>query len=163
MWDDEEPRRQPAIERVSTLHYSDYFIFWVLLLWSTLIGDEILGPPGKPKAIPAIIKSASQVSPLKSLDSDLEVAFDKEVFLLSFRRQAAPKLLPCLAQWRPSPDSFGVTAVFSQRGRLSEIRGLGAKADLPPCAMAAISEMIFEESGRSLKNSSITLSWLIEW
>jgi hypothetical protein len=142
----------------------------VLLLWSTLIGEDVPWPdPGPaPAETPPPVnegvpgprggKSGRDRLPLRD-----ESGIDTRAFVAAFKRQAQETLVPCLKAWRPSPDFVGVTALLDRTGRLKHLQSLNPAKDLPSCATEATEAMDFVPLAKTLKRDSVTLQWRIDW
>ena len=139
----------------------------VILLWSSVIGDEQPGPqvaPGTPQEpAPAVAK----VPPAKDRFPQARFArkdgetIDEEAFIAAFRRQAKAELLPCLRKWRPSPGSLLLSATLEKAGRLTGVTTLGD--EFPQCTRATIGGMDFAAITQQLTVNHVTIQWRVDW
>jgi hypothetical protein len=104
------------------------------------------------------------VIPQKAHSPKAVIPIDKAAFLASFRRQARDHLLPCLAGWRPSPNSVLLSGRLYHGGQLRQVKILDEQVDLPDCVSQSILEMDFATVAASLnKNSWQSIQWQIDW
>jgi hypothetical protein len=90
-------------------------------------------------------------------------SIDRQAFLLAFRRQSPPVLLPCLRLWQPSPGSVLLTGSLDRRGMLTNLSTVGFSGKLPTCALTAIRDMRFEAAAKTLRLDMQTLEWRVDW
>ena len=143
----------------------------ILSLWSSVIGDDepmtplstlegsepVQTTPDKPKTSPGRRIGRGHL-PLKPGGG-----LDIQAFQASFKRQAGAELLACFRQWKPSPDTLGVTAELNKSGRLSHFAPLDSAKGLPDCAMTMVAAMDFTPLAKELERETMTIQWRIDW
>lgn len=148
--------------------WSHVALGFVMLLWSTRLGDEEPLPQPDPSVTP------TQPEPKKKLVNgggrmqrqafapDRALPFDRAGFLKAFTRQAERELYTCLRAFKSSPGSLGLTATFVKAtAQLSEVRSI--QGEIPACVGAAIREMRFPTQAVKLRQDAITVQWRVDW
>ena len=134
----------------------------ILLLFSTMIGEEVVGPRGQPIPKKAALKSIQAPrSKQKPLPKAKSPRINQEAFLASFRRQSQPHLKTCLRSWQPSPFEIALSADLEQSGNLQKIRSL--QYQLPECARGHMRKMDFSHLTKSLGKKPLTVQWSVSW
>lgn len=88
---------------------------------------------------------------------------DRDAFLLSFERQAARDLIPCLLAETGASGSLSLLARLHKQGSLTSIRALGAPAPLPECAVRAVEAMHFDTISARLTSDSLEIQWRFDY
>lgn len=160
-----EPSEPPFILFVSPWVFN-ILITWVLLLWSSPIGPEAPFPPSiPPKATPVL--PPSSMSPAAGRQSQDHLPsqeirnFDRQRFLLAFRRQSPLQLLPCLKREVGLKGSFMFVAELEKDGFLRRVRTTESR--LPACATEAIHDMNFKSLTEHWHIESVTVQWRVDW
>ena len=134
----------------------------ILLLFSTMIGDDIIGParPIPAKKMPLKNLKAPRIKQ-HPLPTAKAATINHDAFLASFKRQSHGQLNTCLRAWQGSPFEIALSADIRKSGRLLNIRPL--EYQLPQCAHSHMATMDFSHITRSLGKETLTVQWRVSW
>lgn len=144
--------------------YQKLVMIGAIFLYSTMIGDEQLKKAAGSQITPVVsVKKTEHKGQLKRPEfmEGGQYGFDKEAFLLSFKRQAANGLSHCLRKHKKDNSSMLLVGVITSSGRLDQIKSLDTP--IPPCVSENISKMDFRQLTRSFSKPFLSVHWRVDW
>jgi hypothetical protein len=151
------------------MHAIGWIIAAVVLLWPTDIGPEEL-PVGntEPKQIeptekPKPAGQAKRAFRKQIFQNEEFGDAERQIFLQSFKRQAAGAFMDCLRAWRESPFDILLIGDLQKSGQLRNVKLLGEQTELPSCAMDGVKMMNFKAVSAAMKSESQVIQWRVDW
>ncbi len=155
-----------AVTKMNLLGFILLPLLWPSVITEILVPLVYKSPTATHQSVDTLIKK-NKISTLSrgktNFKTNAKFIFDKESFLLSFKRQANKNFVRCLrSSFVAGPVLLSATLTI--QGKLRNIKRptIGPVEPLPGCLLEETNKMNFKRLTKNLQQDSIELQWSLQ-